>query len=236
MMRGLKTKKAAAPSKAGTKGKGQPSLDDFLLKRDYTGALALLEFQLKCQDGDLKELLLWIGYAAFHLGNFRRAEEAYKELLETYDVSNEVYLNLACCYFYQQMYEEADKAAMKGPPDSLQNRLLFNTSHRMGDESKLMQFHQNLKDKKEGTIHLTCSFNTSLLSHPFHRILSAHLLIHHINTTTNLIQCIHSTMFCRSIISCSSTLFTIPSPRSDRHLQAIAVRKSRRLSVECIRR
>ena len=185
-MRGLKTKKATAPSKAGTKGKGQPSLDDFLLKRDYTGALALLEFQLKCQDGDLKDLLLWIGYAAFHLGNFRRAEEAYKELLETYDVSNEVYLNLACCYFYQQMYDEADKAAMKGPPDSLQNRLLFNTSHRMGDESKLMQFHQNLKDKKEGTHTFIMRF-TILSTYPLTNP-STQLLIHRISHPTVFIN------------------------------------------------
>jgi len=48
--------------------KGQPSLDDFLDKRDYMGALTLLEFKLRCQDGDMKDLLMWIGYCAFHLG------------------------------------------------------------------------------------------------------------------------------------------------------------------------
>lgn len=135
-------------------GKGLPSLDDFLVKRDYTGALTLLEFKLKCNDGDTKELLLWIGYCAFHMGNFRRAEDAYKELLDTHDVSNEIYLNLACCYFYQQMYDEAEKAALKGPSSSLQNRLLFNISHRVGDEAKLMQYHQNLKDTKDDQLSL----------------------------------------------------------------------------------
>jgi hypothetical protein len=144
----MKAKPRSAQSKAAKGAKGAPSLEEFLGKRDYTGALALLEFQLKCQDGDMKELLLWIGYVSFHLGNFRRAEEAYKELLESYDVTDDVHLNLACCYFYQQMYEEAERAALKGPSDSLQNRILFNISHRMGDEAKLMQFHQNLKDKK----------------------------------------------------------------------------------------
>ena len=63
-----------APSKANTKGgeskiKGLPTLEDFLLRRDFTGALTLLEFKLKCQDGSTKELLLWIGYCAFHFGN-----------------------------------------------------------------------------------------------------------------------------------------------------------------------
>ena len=84
--------------------KGQPSLDDFLDKRDYMGALTLLEFKLRCQDGDMKDLLMWIGYCAFHLGNFHRAEEAYKELFQAYSVGEEIHLYQACCYFYQQMY------------------------------------------------------------------------------------------------------------------------------------
>ena len=113
-MRGMKQKKGPAPGAKAGKSKGQPSLEDFLSNRDYTGALALMEFKLKCQDGDVKDLLLWIGYCAFHLGNYRRAEDAYKELLETHEVTSEVYLNMACCYFYQQMYEEAEKSALKG--------------------------------------------------------------------------------------------------------------------------
>ena len=149
----MKQKKGVVP-KAGKAGKGQPSLDEFLNKRDYTGALALLDFKLKCQDGDTKDLLLWIGYCSFHLGNFRRAEDAYKELLDTHDISSDVHLNIACCYFYQQMYEESEKAAERGPKDSLQNRILFNISHRVGDETKLMQYHQNLKDKKDDQLSL----------------------------------------------------------------------------------
>lgn len=64
--------------------------DDFLLKRDFTGGLAFLEFKLKCRDGDTKDLLLWIGYCAFHLGNFKRAEDAYRELLDSHDVPKAV--------------------------------------------------------------------------------------------------------------------------------------------------
>ena len=47
----------ASNSKSGKNskgGKGQPTLDEFLAKRDFTGALTLLEFQLKCRDGDAK--------------------------------------------------------------------------------------------------------------------------------------------------------------------------------------
>lgn len=134
--------------------KGLPSLQDFIALRDYTGALTLLEFKLKCQDGNIKDLLMWIGYSAFHLGLYKRAEDAYKELLDAHDVPLEVHLFLGCCYFYQQMYEEAEIEALKGPPNSLQNRLLFNICHRKGDEDKLMAYHQNLRDIKEDQLSL----------------------------------------------------------------------------------
>jgi len=153
-MKGIsKAKKptAAAKSKA---AKGQPSLDHFVANRDYTGALALLEFRLKCQDGDTKDLLMWIGYCSFHLGNFKRAEDAYKELLDAHDVGREIHLFIASCYFFQQMYEEAEKETHKGPDVPLKIRLLFNIAHRSGDEAKLMEFHRQLQDKKEDQLSL----------------------------------------------------------------------------------
>lgn len=148
-----KTKKSINNAKKNVKG--QPTIDEFLVKRDYTGALTLLEFKLKCQDGEIKDLLMWIGYCAFHLGNFRRAENAYRELLDVHNASNEFQLYLSCCYFYQQMYDEALKAAEMGPSSNpLQNRLLFNIYHRIGDEKKLLQQHQNLKDNKDDQLSL----------------------------------------------------------------------------------
>lgn len=152
MMRSIaKAKKPPAQKKG---AKGQPSMEEFLSKRDYTGALTLLEFKLKCQDGDTKDLLNWIGYCAFHLGNYRRAEDAFKELLDAHDVSRDFHLFLACCYFFQQRYDDAEKAADMGPNNALKNRILFNVYHRIGDENKLMQCHQNLKDKKEDQLSL----------------------------------------------------------------------------------
>ena len=149
MAKAAKPKKATKSDKKSGGGKGQPNLEDFFFVRDYTGALALLEFRLKTQDGDIRDLLLWIGYAAFHLGNFRRAEEAYRTLIEDHSVPPQVYLYLSCCYFFQQMYDEAQSAADKGPNEPLKTRLMFNIAHRKGDETSLMQFHQNLRDKKE---------------------------------------------------------------------------------------
>ncbi|CAE7632943.1 TTC26 [Symbiodinium microadriaticum] len=153
-MRGVQRPRKAPATKAKVGAKGQPSLHDFIQTRDYTGALALLEFKLKCQDGNMKDLLMWVGYAAFHLGNYKRAEDAYKELLDNHDVPLEVHLFLGCCYFYQQMYDEGEVEALKGPPNALQNRLLFNICHRKGDEDKLMAYHQNLRDTKEDQLSL----------------------------------------------------------------------------------
>lgn len=154
MLKGLSAKPKGGAIKQKQQAKGQPSVDDFLSKRDYTGALALLEFKLRCQDGDMKDLLMWIGYCAFHLGNFHRAEEAYKELFDAYPVGDEIYLYQACCYFYQQMYEEAEKSAQKGPTSELKTRLLFNIAHRTGDEDTLMHYHSALKDRKADQLSL----------------------------------------------------------------------------------
>lgn len=155
MMRSTaKPRKPIGAAKAKPGSKGQPTLEDFVTARDYTGALALLDFKLKTADGDVKDLQMWIGYCAFHLGNFRRAEEAYKSLIQEHDVKGIVHLYLACCYFFQQMFEEAEAAAEKGPSDPLKNRLLFNIAHRMGDENKLMKYHQTLRDTKDDQLSL----------------------------------------------------------------------------------
>lgn len=153
-MRGITKPKKPAANKAKAAQKGQPSLDEYIANRDYTGALAILEFKLKCQDGDVKDLLMWIGYCAFHLGNLKRAEDAYLELKNAHDIGREVHLYIACCHFFQQMYEEAEKEALKGPESSLKTRLLFNIAHRSGDEAKLMEYHRQLQDRKEDQLSL----------------------------------------------------------------------------------
>merc|ERR1719450_877747 len=56
-------------------------LEEYIKKRDYTGASALLEFNRKAGDENEIESLLWIGYCAFHLANYQRAVEAYQEII-----------------------------------------------------------------------------------------------------------------------------------------------------------
>ena len=71
-----RAKPAAHPdeaSRATTKKKrDMPSLDTFLDRRDYVGALTLLEF-MKSTGSPLGDTDEWMAYASFHLGDYRRA-------------------------------------------------------------------------------------------------------------------------------------------------------------------
>uniref|UniRef100_A0A8D3DZT7 Intraflagellar transport protein 56 n=1 Tax=Scophthalmus maximus TaxID=52904 RepID=A0A8D3DZT7_SCOMX len=51
-----------------------PPLEEYLQQRDYLGALTLLEFQRSIGEKE-EHADLWIGYCAFHLGDYKRAME-----------------------------------------------------------------------------------------------------------------------------------------------------------------
>uniref|UniRef100_A0A8C9MS57 Intraflagellar transport protein 56 n=1 Tax=Serinus canaria TaxID=9135 RepID=A0A8C9MS57_SERCA len=111
------------------KGKEVPQLEELLAHRDFTGAIALLEFKQhvgeKEEDGNL-----WIGYCAFHLGDYKRALEEYEALTKQATCKPDVWVNLACTYFFLGMYTQAEQAALKAPKSGLQNRLLFHLAHK----------------------------------------------------------------------------------------------------------
>lgn len=47
--------------------------------RDFTGAVTLLEFNRRSgEDEMLEDTLIWLGYCAFHLGNYEKAIDAYQ--------------------------------------------------------------------------------------------------------------------------------------------------------------
>lgn len=116
-------------------------LDEYIKKRDYTGALALLDFNRKVADvSESLDALLWTGYCACHLGDYQRAYEAYQQIVNSnidsstrseekgdskssdeaknagkssFEVSHEVYLFSACCLYYMQMYKESEEMVEK---------------------------------------------------------------------------------------------------------------------------
>uniref|UniRef100_A0A672HDF1 Intraflagellar transport protein 56 n=1 Tax=Salarias fasciatus TaxID=181472 RepID=A0A672HDF1_SALFA len=130
-----------------------PSLEEYLQLRDYLGALTLLEFQRSIGEKE-EHADLWIGYCAFHLGDYKRAMEEYKSLTTKPDCPAEVWVYLACALFFLGLYKEAEEAASKAPMSPLQNRLLFHLAHKFHDEKKLMGFHQNLEDVTEDQLSL----------------------------------------------------------------------------------
>jgi len=131
----------------------RPERDEYVQKRDYTGAIALLEFN-KHADDLSDDLFLWLGYCAAHLGDYRKALQAYEELGGTGFNGRELHLFQACCYYFLQDYENAEKLALQGPSCSLQIRLLFHIAHKQNDENKLMVYHQKLSDTKEDQLSL----------------------------------------------------------------------------------
>ncbi|XP_055856294.1 intraflagellar transport protein 56 [Episyrphus balteatus] len=136
--------------------KSLPTLEDFILQRDYTGARAFLEFGNE-EDDDERKLLTdqWIAFCSFHLGDYQQALNQYKtikslELLNTTDVN----LNVAVCMFYLGMYEEAHQMMEHIPNTQLKVRLLFHLAHKFNNEEQLMALHESLQDVVEDQLSL----------------------------------------------------------------------------------
>lgn len=138
---------AAPPPKE--KKKEKPKLEEFIEARDYLGAVTLLEFDRRL--GEVSdEALPWLAYSYFHLGEYRKAADIYKELLQAPNADPKYHLFRACCYFFLAMYKEADADAQQGGDTlPLHNRLMFHLSHKNNDETKLMLYHQKLQDTIE---------------------------------------------------------------------------------------
>merc|ERR1719320_1518667 len=128
-------------------------VEEFLSKRDYTGAMAVLEFNRHSGKGG-EDVDMWLGYCAFHMGDYKRAMLEYEALTHSKTPPKSVWINLACCYFYLGMYSDAEKMTEKAEKSRLKTRLQFHLSHKFGDEKKLMQFHQELEDVIEDQLSL----------------------------------------------------------------------------------
>lgn len=124
-----------------------PELEDFISKRDYSGAIALLEF-LRNSGQPLPSTEQWIGFCAFHMGDVPRAKTEYESILskDKAKAPTEVFTYLACCLFMLGMYKQAEETALKGPKSPLQIRILFHVAHKLNEEEKLMNLHQQLQD------------------------------------------------------------------------------------------
>lgn len=58
-------------------------------------------------DGNCEQ---WIGYCAFHLGDYKRAMSIFEKLSMNNGVPpDDVMVNLACCQFYLGLYPESEE-------------------------------------------------------------------------------------------------------------------------------
>ncbi|XP_056891669.1 intraflagellar transport protein 56 isoform X2 [Takifugu flavidus] len=80
--------------------------------------------------------------------------EEYRSLTQRPECPAQVWVFLACVFFFLGLYSEAEEAASKAPLSPLQNRLLFHLAHKFNDEKQLMSFHQNLEDVTEDQLSL----------------------------------------------------------------------------------
>uniref|UniRef100_A0A8C7UNR2 Intraflagellar transport protein 56 n=1 Tax=Oncorhynchus mykiss TaxID=8022 RepID=A0A8C7UNR2_ONCMY len=120
---------SVSEKKKKNKAKKSPRLEEYLNQRDYLGAQTLLELQRDVGEKE-EHADLWIGYCAFHLGDYKRAMEEYRALTLRLEEPGEVWVYLACTQFFLGLYREAEEAANKAPKCALQNRLLFHLAHK----------------------------------------------------------------------------------------------------------
>ncbi|XP_045497393.1 intraflagellar transport protein 56 [Colias croceus] len=134
-----------------------PELEDFLMKRDYSGAITMLEFL--AHEGNTEVWVpVWIAWCRFHLGEYRRALDKYLEIRDRENldsrVADNIVLDIAVCYFYLGMYKESQETVKEAPKCALKNRLEFHLAHKLGDEEALMRAHATLRDVPEDQLSL----------------------------------------------------------------------------------
>lgn len=80
--------------------------------------------------------------------------QIYENLLKKPELLDNLQVNLACCYFYLGMYEESKEILQNADASPLKTRLNFHLSHKLGDETALMEFHEQLQDVLEDQLSL----------------------------------------------------------------------------------
>ncbi len=123
------------------------SVEQFISKRDYTGAITLLEFQRQVKRANGSKTLALLAYCYFHNCEYQKALDVYEALLDDPDADPCHYLHMAACHFYMGEYAEARDTALKGPETRLQNRILLQAAHKLGDTTGLQKYHQKLSEE-----------------------------------------------------------------------------------------
>lgn len=156
-------KKKKAPQQETTEAKKetkpQETTEEYIQRsietRDYMGACTFIEFvRDELNQPYTRELALWHGYCLFHNGQYSEAIELYEKLLQQDPTDTVLHLYIASCHFYNQDFEEARAAALRGPECDFRTRLIFHVAHQMNDEQELFKAHSQLVGTLENQLSL----------------------------------------------------------------------------------
>lgn len=120
-----------------------PKFEELLAKSDWVGASAVLELE---KTGLSTETSLWQAYCAFHLGEYRRAQGIYEELLRRPKPEKSLHLYKALCLYAQSSFDEARGELQKFSEGPLANRLAYVLAQKRKDDASLMAAHKNLSE------------------------------------------------------------------------------------------
>ena len=158
---GRKKKKAPQQETAEAKKETKPqeTTEEYIQRsietRDYMGACTFIEFiRDELNQPYTRELALWHGYCLFHNGQYSEAIELYEKLLQQDPTDTVLHLYIASCHFYNQDFEEARAAALRGPECDFRTRLIFHVAHQMNDEQELFKAHSQLVGTLENQLSL----------------------------------------------------------------------------------
>jgi intraflagellar transport protein 56 len=144
-----------AKHKMQSKNSKEPDLDEFIQQRDYSGAIAVLEFYKHANKPHPKyEINPWLAYCAFHLGEYEKAMDVYKEMLSKDKKNTMLHLYIACCMFFLGHYKEAKTELELGPNCPLQMRLKFHVADKLLDEETVMKCHDHIQTGVENQLSL----------------------------------------------------------------------------------
>ena len=124
---------SAAPPIPENCGAPDPSiLLDYIDRRDFTGALTVIDFCLNdLNQPATPELLAWRAYSLFHMFEYSDAADIYLQLSkETEDTLP--LLCAACCFFLDGDIERARELASKCPDSPLRGRLMLRLEESTG--------------------------------------------------------------------------------------------------------
>ena len=119
-----------------------PTLEKLISKRDFLGAITLLQVTKTAANDPLSHE--WLAYCYFHAGQYARALQVYETLSAAPEPNPLHKVYAAACQYYTGNYNEAQKLAAEAQQCPLATRIRMHCAHALGDEEQLVELHGNV--------------------------------------------------------------------------------------------